>query len=302
VAVQGSTFSPDVDQVLEQGNQQLQQAGIGARSAWLTSPTFGGISWLAHSTMQSGVWVDGQGRYDRLVTSGRFTLSQAFRRAGWRTVSVIPAHTRNWPEGLLLYKYNKIYDRRNLGYRGPTYAYSPMPDQYALEATRLDELVKKGRPPVFAELDLTSSHTPWTRIPSALVPWGQLGDGTIFNRVPIIETSRTALFANQQKARQAYGQSIQYTLRSLFSFVQQVNDPNLVVVMLGDHQPSAIITGPAPSHDVPVSIIAKDPNVLRQIDGWHWQDGIYPDAAAPLAPMNVFRDHFLTAFGSTPSR
>jgi hypothetical protein len=83
--------------------------------------------------------------------------------------------------------------------------------------------------------------------------------------------------------------------------VQQSTDPNLVVVMLGDHQPSAIITGPAPSHDVPVSIIAKDPKVVDQIAGWHWQDGVYPDADAPVAPMNQFRDRFLTAFGSTPA-
>ena len=34
---------------------------------FLTSPTFGGISWLAHSTLQSGVWVDSQRRYDQLV-------------------------------------------------------------------------------------------------------------------------------------------------------------------------------------------------------------------------------------------
>jgi len=301
VAVQGTSFSPGVDKVLEQGNQQLQGAGFSARSAWLTSPTFGGISWLAHSTMQSGVWVDGQGRYDRLVTSGRFTLSSAFRRAGWRTVSVIPAHTRDWPEGLLLYKYNKIYDRRNLGYHGPSYAYAPMPDQYVLEAMRRDELAKTGRPPIFAELDLVSSHTPWTKIPS-LVDWSALGDGSIFNSQPVAETSRTALFADQEKARAAYGKSIEYTLGALFSFVQHYDDPNLVIVMLGDHQPSAIITGPAPSHDVPVSIIAKDPKVIDQVAGWHWQDGVFPDAAAPVAPMNQFRDHFLTAFGSTPAR
>ena len=64
------------------GREQLQAAGFSARSGWLTSSTFGGISWLAHSTLQSGVWVDSQGRYDQLVASDRFTLSQAFKRGG----------------------------------------------------------------------------------------------------------------------------------------------------------------------------------------------------------------------------
>ena len=34
-------------------------------------------------------------------------------------------------------------------------------------------------------------------------------------------------------------------MTALFSFLQQSNDPNLVLVVLGDHQPSAIITGAA---------------------------------------------------------
>ena len=59
------------------GTKRLQAAGFSARSGFLTSSTFGGLSWLAHSTLQSGVWVDNQLRYDQLVESDRFTLSQA---------------------------------------------------------------------------------------------------------------------------------------------------------------------------------------------------------------------------------
>ena len=102
VAVQGSSFSPRVDAVLDQGTKQLQAAGFSSRSAFLTSSTFGGISWLAHSTLQSGVWVDSQRRYDQLVKSNRLTLSQAFKRAGWRTVGDVPSNNRTWPEGVVV--------------------------------------------------------------------------------------------------------------------------------------------------------------------------------------------------------
>ena len=57
-----------------------------SRSAFLTSPTFGAASWLAHSTLQSGLWVDSEQRYDQLLGSDRLTLTSAFGRAGWRTV------------------------------------------------------------------------------------------------------------------------------------------------------------------------------------------------------------------------
>ena len=44
VAVQGTSFSPGVDAVLRQSTASLARAGWSTQSAWLTSPTFGGIS------------------------------------------------------------------------------------------------------------------------------------------------------------------------------------------------------------------------------------------------------------------
>jgi hypothetical protein len=99
VAVQGSSFSPQVDAVLDAGTSGLRAAGFSAKSAFLTSPTFGGISWLAHSTLQSGLWINNQLRYNDLVTSDRFTLSDAFKRAGWRTVSDVQSNDGYWPPG-----------------------------------------------------------------------------------------------------------------------------------------------------------------------------------------------------------
>jgi phosphatidylglycerophosphate synthase len=299
VAVQDSSFSPRVAAVLDQGTADLRAAGFGARSAFLTSPTFGGISWLAHSTMQSGVWIDSQRRYDQLVQSDRFTLSQAFKRAGWRAIDDIPSNNRTWKEGSTFYHYDKVYDSRNVGYRGPRFGYPTMPDQYVLEALQRLELAKRHRPPLFAEVDLVSSHIPWTKIPR-LVPWDDLGDGSIFHRVPAETSSRSALFNDPEAARAAYGHSIEYTMSAILSFVQRYGNDKTVLVVLGDHQPATIITGQDPGHDVPISVIAHDPKVLDRIAGWRWQDGMRPSPHAPIWPMDTFRDRFLTAFGSTP--
>ena len=121
------------------------------------------------------------GRYSTLVASKRLTLTAAFERAGWRTVADVPATHGTWPEGHSFYHYDKIWDRDNLGYRGPKFAFSPMPDQWALQALQKREFAKRHRRPVFSEIDLTSSHEPWTRIPP-LISWNRLGDGSIFNR------------------------------------------------------------------------------------------------------------------------
>ncbi|HYH87626.1 MAG TPA: hypothetical protein VEX67_00245, partial [Solirubrobacteraceae bacterium] len=299
VAVQGSSFSPRIGAVLDRGTAELGAAGFSARSAFLTSPTFGGLSWLAHSTLQSGIRIGTQRGYNQLVKSDRLTLTRAFRRAGWRAVAAMPANKRTWREGPKFYRYDKIYDRRNVGYRGPGFGLPPMPDQYLLSALHRLELARRHRPPLFAEVDLISSHAPWTRIPR-LIPWDDVGDGSIFDRIPAEESTRAALFGDAERVRGAYGQSIEYSLSTLFSFVQRYGDDDLVLVVLGDHQPATLVTGQGASHDVPISVIAHDPEVLDQIAGWGWQGGLLPSPRAPVWPMAAFRDRFLTAFG--PSR
>ena len=290
VAVQGSSFSPGVDAVLERGTAQLREAGFASRSAFLTSPTFGGLSWLAHSTLQAGIRVDGQRRYDQLVDNDRLTLTRAFKRAGWRAVAAMPANRRAWPEGQSFYHYDAIYDRRNLGYRGPGFGLPPMPDQYTLEALRRLELAPRDRPPLFAEVDLISSHAPWSRIPR-LIPWEDVGDGSVFHRLPAEEPG---------DARTGYAHSIEYALRSVFSFVERYGDDDLVLVVLGDHQPATVVSGQDAGHDVPISVIARDPAVMAQVAGWRWEDGMSPSPGAPVWPMASFRDRFLGTFDSAP--
>ena len=305
-AVQSSSFAPGVNAVLDRGTERLQAAGFHARSAFLTSPTYGGASWLAHSTLQSGAWVKTESRYDTLVHSDRFTLSQAFKRAGWRTVHDAPANNREWLPATNFYGYDQVYDQRNLGYVGPRFAYTSVPDQYALLALQRLELAKRDRRRIFAEVDLVSSHAPWTRIPK-MIRWADVGDGSVYDGMPAGNLTAAALWSDPERVRAAYGQSIQYSLNVLVSFVQHYGDDNLVLVVLGDHQPSTVVTGRGPdpdapmaglSHDVPISVIAHDPAVLDRIAGWGWEAGLRPGPRAPVWRMDAFRDRFLSAFGS----
>jgi phosphatidylglycerophosphate synthase len=299
VALEDSSVSPGVHAVLDRGATRLQAAGFSSRSAFLTSPTFGGLSWLAHSTLQAGIRVDGQRRYDQLVEAERLTLTRAFKRAGWRAVGAMPGNRRAWPEGSTFYRYDNVYDRRNLGYRGPDFGLPPVPDQYTLLELWRRELARDRRPPLFAEVDLISSHAPWTRIPR-LIAWGEVGDGSIYARIPARESTEASLFGDAKRARAAYGHSIEYSLSAVLSFVERYGDDETVLVVLGDHQPATTVSGEGASRDVPISVIAHDPEVMKQIAGWGWQDGMLPGPRAPVWSMASFRDRFLTAFGSSP--
>jgi hypothetical protein len=296
-AVQDSSYATAIDAVLDAGDHRLRRAGYHSRSAFLTSPTFGAGSWLAHSTLQSGLWVDSQLRYDELLAAHRLTLSGAFHDAGWRTVLDDPANTRDWPEGAHFYNLDKIYDSRNVGYQGPTFGYAPVPDQYTLSWFAHQELSAQDHRPVMAEIDLVSSHHPWAPLPH-LVPWQQVGDGSVFDGMPDQGDTAADVFSDPDKVRAAYGQSIEYTLRTVISFLTRSPDRNLVVVMLGDHQPHHYVSGSDPGYDVPVSVISRDPGAVHRAAGWGWQPGIHPGQQAPVWRMDAFRNRFLTAFST----
>lgn len=300
-AVADPDLAPQVDAVLDDGTRRLAAAGFSARSAFLTSSTSGGSSWLAHATFLSGLWVDNQQRYDTLISSDRLTLTSAFQRANWRTVAVMPGTTGDWPEGKF-YGHEEVYDFPKLAYHGPDLGWATVPDQYTLAALQRSELAQPGHPPVMAEIATVSSHAPWPFVPP-VIDWDEVGDGSVYTALAAGAGPRDAVWAKGAEAvRAAYRQSIEYSINTLVSYVEKYGDDNLVLVFLGDHQPLSLVTGENASHDVPITIVARDRTVMDRISGWGWQDGLRPGPQAPVWRMDSFRDRFLTAFGPQDAR
>jgi hypothetical protein len=282
-----------VSPALAADEKKLAAAGFAARSGWLTSSTYGGGSWLAHASFQSGLWIDSQQRYRQLTAGNRITLTSAFHDAGWQTVGMEPGNTVAWPEASF-YGYDQVYDSRNMGYTGPRFGWSRMPDQYTLASFQKNVYAKRTKP-LFAEITMTSSHEPWTNIPD-VVGWDQVGDGSIYKPMAAKTLARNTLWKNRVKTQNQYAKSIVYSVDSLISWATTYGDKDLVLVMFGDHQPIPLVSGVKASHDIPVTIIAHDPKVLDRLADWHWADGLKPAAGTPVWRMDEFRDKFFTAY------
>ena len=298
-AIEDPKLAPQVDALLQAGTTRLKTAGYGSRSGFLTSPTAGGGSVLAHATLLSGLWIDNRQRYKNLTTSSRLTLNQAFQKANWRSVAVVPGVTQTWPEGGF-FGYDKIYADKDLGYHGPKFSWATMTDQYVMSAFERDEHSKPNRGPIMAEIPLVSSHIPWAPLPT-MIDWNDVGDGSVFNAQAAAAKQPSDVWPDKTRIRNEYRRSIEYSLSTLISYVEKYGDKNLVMVFLGDHQPVELVTGKNSSRDVPITIVAKDPAVLAQISDWGWTDGLKPAPGAPVWKMSDFRDRFLTAFGSKPT-
>jgi hypothetical protein len=293
-ALESELFAPTLTDVLHKGEQTLGNAGFGMRSAWLNSPTVGGLSWLAQATALSGLWIDSQLRHDSLMLSEWPTLNRLFQRSGWRTVGVMPAITMPWPESRY-FGFDQLYAAKDLGYRGASFNWITMPDQYVLSAFQQRELGAQARQPVMAEIALISSHAPWTPIPH-MIPWNDVNDGTEFTQQATAGPTPEEVWSDDASIRDHYRQAVAYALDNLVSWVSTYGDDNLVVLVLGDHQPAPLVSGDTENREVPVHLIARDPSVLAAVEQWQWSDGLLPDAAAPHWRMDALRDRFIEAF------
>ncbi|WP_374200278.1 sulfatase [Streptomyces sp. AC555_RSS877] len=295
VALDDPAMAPEMDATLAEGTSRLEAAGFDSRSGWLKSPVAGAGSWLAHSTFLSGLWIKNQQRYLSLTTGDRATLTSYFQKTGaWRTVGIVPGVRKNWPEGKY-FGLDHIYDSTHLGYQGPYFSWSPVPDQFSMEAFQRLEHGKKNRDPIMAEIILASSHNPWSPIPRT-IDWDDLGDGTVFNQIKKEGTNPTEVWKSRERVRTEYRKAVQYSVDSLTQWLERYGDENTVLVFLGDHQPVPTVTGGSANRDVPITIVAKDPKVLDRISDWGWTDGLKPAGNAPQWGMDKFRDRFMTAY------
>jgi hypothetical protein len=292
--VESPLFAPRIGPQLDAMGKRLARAGLTAASGWMVSATYGGQSWLAHSTLLSGLRIDRQTRYKVLLDSRRATLARDFRNAGWRTVLMAPAIVRPWPDAGF-YGFDRTYTAPDLAYRGLALHYMTMPDQYTLSALAHRELSANRDSGTFAVVALTSSHAPWTPIP-LLKRWADIGDGRVFDASAFTGAPPEAVWSSSATLRGAYADSIAYVLAAIESFVIEKTGGNALVIVLGDHQPLPYVSANAPTRDVPVHVMSRNGALVRALaPGW-LSPGMRPATTATSLPMEDFRGRLIETF------
>ncbi len=289
-------YIPTHSATLRAAETELAQIeGVAMRSGWMTAPMTGGQSWLAHTSIASGLWISNQIRYRALLASPRKTLFQLATQAGYHTATVVPAITRDWPEGPRI-GFETILAKDDLGYQGLPFNWVTMPDQFTL--TAYDRLLAKaprdGRP-LFAEISLISSHAPWVPVPE-LIDWDDVGDGTVFNEIAQSDDPPNVVWRDHDRVRDQYRRAIDYALQTSLSYVARQGEDMPLFIILGDHQ-AAEFVAQGPSFDVPVHVIGRS-EVVAMIDQWGWTTGLLPDETLPAWSMDLFRDRFLRAYST----
>ena len=146
-----------------------------------------------------------------------------------------------------------------------------------------------------AEIALLSSHAPWTPVPT-LIPWEDVGDGSVFSEEATAGDSPEVVWQDRDRVLKQFRECIEYVIDSLVSFTETFGDEDLVVLIIGDHQPMPYVTDNTENRDVLTHIIAQDPAVMAAIEDWQWSEGMLPADDAPVWRMDTVRDRFIEAF------
>jgi hypothetical protein len=288
---------PSFAKTLAPARQRLADAahetGREILSAFVTSPTFGGSSWLAHLSLLSGVQVRDPDTYALMMSRRRDTLVSFFGAHGYRTVALMPGLQQAWPEGAF-YHFDTLYDEQALDYKGWPFGWWNIPDEYSLARLNALELAPANRRPVFAVFPTINTHAPFSPTPPYQPDWRR-----VLSDHPFDQADLDRAFAQPPDwldLSPDYVRSVGYDLTALAGFVRERAGHGLVMIILGDHQPASMVSGKGAPWDVPVHIVAP-PGALadRLVDaGFH--RGVDPPRA-PLGQMNELAPLVLEAFG-----
>lgn len=289
---------PEFRDELEPSRRQLADdiAASGRRvvSAFVESPTFGGGSWLAHISLLTGIDVRDEDTNQVLLTQKRDSLVSTFARQGYRTVAMMPGLQRDWPEGGF-YRFDEIYSETRLAYQGPQFGWWVVPDQFSM--ARLDEFEfdKVNRAPTFAFMAGVSTHTPFSPTAPYQPDWTML-----MTKFPYPPAAIDEAYDNQPdwlNLGPSYVRAMKYVYASMAGYIRRRPERDVVMIVIGDHQPPALVTGLGAPWDVPVHVIASRPAVLASLEAAGFTPGVEPPRRV-LARMHELTPMLLRALSA----
>ena len=293
---------PQVRPATETARHALQQSltasGHQVVSGFFRSPTIGGASDLAHLSLLSGIDLSDPRRHDLLLTTRRPTLMHLFKQAGYQSFGLYHAVSWPWPEHVH-YGFDQYIDGPALNYQGPPITFWNIPDQMALaNFERIFPRTNNGPPRVLFFPTITS-HFPFSPVPPYQPDWQKALTSTPFDAQALQDALAQPI--DWFDMRGHYVDSVNYVYRWLAGYFELPKVRETVYVLLGDHQPTANITGEGAPWDVPVHIISRDSALLERFKAQGFSDSLWPERRV-LGDLHHLTSLLLTAFGPAPVR
>jgi hypothetical protein len=271
----------------------IHDTNRGVVSAYVESPTYGGSSWLAHVSLLSGIEVREAGTNARLLTERRDTLVRAFGRHGFRTVALMPGLRGPWPEGAF-YGFDEIYGADRIAYEGPEFGWFAIPDQFSFHRLDALEVNRSPRAPLFVFFPTITPHFPFSPTPPYQPDWRRLSSTGPYDGPDLVRAYEQQ--PDWEHFAPGYVAAMAYEFASVAGYLREHADRDVVMILLGDHQPPALVSGEGASWNVPVHIVASRSGVLERLSTSGFRKSLLPSGPS-IGGMHVLLPLLLDAFG-----
>jgi hypothetical protein len=278
----------------------LEAEGFHVASNYVTSPTYGGFSWFAHATLDTGVKVTNHLHSRLLDEQSPVTLADQFRGAGYEPILVAPGTSRAWPGMDDYYGFRKHYYAWEFEYEGPRYAWGTMADQYVLYYIHQREIERRQKP-LFLQYALVSSHAPFSDVPRYVENWSRLGHGAGLRRAG--RDQFDTKWDDPKQLAEGYAAAISYDLRVIENYLTKFIKDDSLVIFMGDHQPHTGVTGRGAEHktwSVPSHVASRNPAFIAPFLKRGYTRGMVPEQPLPHVGMERFMEELLSDFSTEP--
>ena len=198
-----------------------------------------------------------------------------------------------WPEGKF-YGFDTIYGAPDLAYEGPSFGWWDITYQFCLAKMDALEVAPSGRAPLFAVFPTISTHTPFTPVPPYQPDWARALTSAPYDAQALQQAYSVP--PDWLDLGPGYVAALQYAYATFGGYLRFRADRDLVLILIGDHQPPALVSGEGASWEVPIHVITNRRAVLDRLLQRGFTRGLAPRHPA-IAKMHAVTPVLLDAFG-----
>ena len=156
------------------------------------------------------------------------------------------------------------------------------------------EVAPAGRAPLFAVFPTISTHTPFTPVPPYQPDWARALTSAPYDAQALQQAYSVP--PDWLDLGPGYVAALQYAYATFGGYLRFRADRDLVLILIGDHQPPALVSGEGASWEVPIHVITNRRAVLDRLLQRGFTRGLAPRHPA-IAKMHAVTPVLLDAFG-----
>ena len=287
-------FRPPYTALLRELEETLHNAGWHTTTALSESPTWGGGSWLAYTSLLFGLRIDNHPQYlslrNKYQVGSYPSLGNTLQQQGYHYVwlSALDENLADiaWARYTRLLGVDELIRNDDMQFIGPRYGWGPAPpDQWVLNWA--NEQVKAHTDKPLLLFTITqNSHYPWHPHPTLVDDWHTLNEPAPEEEFVDPDT------ISPEAMRRHYMNAVDYQLRMLTQFILDNGDENSLFVLVGDHQPPAV-SRRDDGWSTPIHIVSKDAALIDSFADYGFVPGLTVTNLAPSLRHEGFYSLFM---------